>query len=462
MLATRPSALSQSDIRDPSSSSLSSLALSSAPSALTFFPTLLTPPCSPPLESQAQPSDEGPITDSASRIPSSTPPASSMRHDPPPLTLPEPSPPLTPPPQASLSAQINLATRPVHTRLNRRILGLLPLALPPHAETPELYVQGMEAVRDIYGALEGTVRRAREDCSGVNDSSDKTGRNSRDDCSADFNERISSHRNPGCNLDRQDEEGVLGKPRVDLNGLDLTGLLGRATRLENDLLELKRRIASTDLRFPDSPFSNNPSPTNTASADITSQPYPTQKDQPRGAKQKPPALAALTHRIHSLSSSEVGTQHQHLLLAPLHQFTLALFNGGRHIRRRLLSTSSSFWSPPPACHSSTPASSILPAPSPFTLATTSHPSPLFTIQEVHQEDEDGGTADNVLTFWHIPDRDEEDVKSGFKRTFELVAAGLASWERDEVVAEAVSVMQMLECVVEEIVMDVEMGAKFEG
>lgn len=43
-----------------------------------------------------------------------------------------------------------------------------------------------------------------------------------------------------------------------------------------------------------------------------------------------------------------------------------------------------------------------------------------------------------------------------------MAAGLASWERDEVVAEAVSVMQMLECVVEEIVMDVEMGAKFEG
>ena len=68
----------------------------------------------------------------------------------------------------------------------------------------------------------------------------------------------------------------------------------------------------------------------------------------------------------------------------------------------------------------------------------------------------------MLTFWHIPDYEEEDFKLGFKRTFEAVAAGLASWERDEVVAEAVDVMQMLESVVEEIVESVETGAKFEG
>ena len=67
----------------------------------------------------------------------------------------------------------------------------------------------------------------------------------------------------------------------------------------------------------------------------------------------------------------------------------------------------------------------------------------------------------MLTFWHIPDCEEEDVKLGFKRTFEAVAAGLASWERDEVVAEAVNVMQMLESVVEEIVSDVETCAQVE-
>ena len=86
---------------------------------------------------------------------------------------------------------------------------------------------------------------------------------------------------------------------------------------------------------------------------------------------------------------------------------------------------------------------------------------MFTISEV-SHDEDGGSADDVLTFWHIPDYDEEDAKQGFKRTFEAVAAGLASWERDEVVAEAVRVMQMLESVVEEIVGDVEAGARLGG
>lgn len=316
-------------------------------------------------------------------------------------------------------------------------------------------------MKHIYEALEETVQRARDDCLEVNGSSGKDDHNSGDNCSANHNEETSSDGKSDSELGLQEDGGQTGKQSADLNGLDLTGLLGRATRLEHDLLELKRRIAPTELRFSDSPSSNHPSPTNATSAHIATQPYPTQEDQPREARQNPPALAALTHRIHSLASSEAGTQqHHHLLLAPLHQFTLALFNGGRHIRRRLLSASSTFWSPP-ACHSNAPASSILPAPSPFTLATGSHPSPLFTISEVYQEDVEEGTADDVLTFWHIPDHDEEDVKQGFKRTFESVAATLASWERDEVIVEAVSVMQMLESVVEELVPDVETGAQLQ-
>ena len=319
----------------------------------------------------------------------------------------------------------------------------------------------MEAVRDIYGTLEGTVRRARDDCGEINSSSEKDVRNNEDDCSANHNQERSSDVNPNCGLGHQEARGLMGKPSVDLNDLDLTGLLGRAARLEHDLLELKRRIPSTDPRITNSPSLNHPSPTNTTSTGLTTQPYPTQEPRPSQSIQTPPALTALTHRIHSLASSEAGTQQHHLLLAPLHQFTLALFNGGRHIRRRLLSASPAFWSPPPACHSNPPASSILPEPSPFTLATGSDPSPYFSIPEIHQEDEDSGTADDVLTFWHIPDYEEEVAKQGFKRTFELVAATLASWERDEVIAEAVSVMQMLESVVEEIVPDVEPSARLE-
>lgn len=310
----------------------------------------------------------------------------------------------------------------------------------------------MEAIEDIYGALEGTARRVRDGVLEANRRSDKNCRNSGDETS----EGTSSDGSPDRRSGQQEDGRRMGAPRVDLVGLDLTGLLGRATRLEHDLLELKRRIAPTDLRVTDSPPSNHPSPTtNAASADIATQPCPTQEDQTNEARPMSPAVAALTHRFHSLTSSGDGNQH-HLLLAPLHQFTLALFNGGRHIRRQLLSASSSFWSPP-ACHSSSAlAASLLPAPSPFTLATGSHPPAYFAIPQGHPDDDlDGGgtAADDVLTFWHIPDHDEEeeDAKQAFKRTFESVASSLATWEREEVIAEAVSVMQMLESVVEEIV-----------
>lgn len=54
----------------------------------------------------------------------------------------------------SLSEQINAATREYHTSLNRLILQRLPLALPPHASDPAIYITGLLHFATIYITFE--------------------------------------------------------------------------------------------------------------------------------------------------------------------------------------------------------------------------------------------------------------------------------------------------------------------
>ena len=58
----------------------------------------------------------------------------------------------------SIGEDINAATRSLHTPLNRQILFLLPLALPPEARTPFLYAYGISHFLPIYGAFESSFR----------------------------------------------------------------------------------------------------------------------------------------------------------------------------------------------------------------------------------------------------------------------------------------------------------------
>ncbi|KAK3680128.1 hypothetical protein LTR78_000505 [Recurvomyces mirabilis] len=67
-----------------------------------------------------------------------------------------PSPAPTPQPseRASISAEINIATRKQHTELNRLIIERLPLALPPHSSNPALLGQGLAAFAKIFFVFE--------------------------------------------------------------------------------------------------------------------------------------------------------------------------------------------------------------------------------------------------------------------------------------------------------------------
>lgn len=54
------------------------------------------------------------------------------------------------PPHATVSGQINAATRKQHTELNRLLIHRLPLSLPPHATTPLLYSKGLAPFAHIF------------------------------------------------------------------------------------------------------------------------------------------------------------------------------------------------------------------------------------------------------------------------------------------------------------------------
>lgn len=57
-----------------------------------------------------------------------------------------------------LAESINAATRKVHARLNRLIMARLPLALPPDAQDPSIYLLGLLHITPIYNAFESALR----------------------------------------------------------------------------------------------------------------------------------------------------------------------------------------------------------------------------------------------------------------------------------------------------------------
>ncbi|KAK8101689.1 hypothetical protein PG999_012063 [Apiospora kogelbergensis] len=57
-----------------------------------------------------------------------------------------------------LSEAINIATRPVHTQLNKLVIYRLPLAVPPQAQDPSNYVSGLLHLTPIYNSFEALWR----------------------------------------------------------------------------------------------------------------------------------------------------------------------------------------------------------------------------------------------------------------------------------------------------------------
>lgn len=126
-----------------------------------------------------------------------------------------------------------------------------------------------------------------------------------------------------------------------------------------------------------------------------------------------PKLKAFTQHITSITSRK-----PHLLLAYTWLLYMALFSGGRYIRARLRGAGREFW-------------------------TMSN--------EKEKEKAEDIDIDGALSFWTFEGREDgEDVKAEFKQRFAEMEGWLTSEERDEVVQEAVYIMDAMMGVVEEI------------
>lgn len=132
-----------------------------------------------------------------------------------------------------LGDAINIATRSVHTRLNKLILLRLPLAIPPRADGPSAYTQGILHIAPLYISFESlwhAALHAHESDSPARESSEPSATGSHTPRPVfPFRSHSSEH----------SSHGPKPSPRIHaiLNQLFIPGLL-RSARLRSDLRSL--------------------------------------------------------------------------------------------------------------------------------------------------------------------------------------------------------------------------------
>ncbi|KAE8450975.1 hypothetical protein EG329_005415 [Mollisiaceae sp. DMI_Dod_QoI] len=193
----------------------------------------------------------------------------------------------------SLSERINIATRSLHTQLNRLILLRLPLAIPPTTTNPSKYVSGLLYIAPIYITFESLWQsiinspcEVEEAQQSVNQSWDAKGPNSESKCDPDMSE--SGRLTPK----------TCSRIHYLLSDLQLPGL-SRAERLEADIRAL------------------------------TGTPKHKVHEQLVAVSQHGKLAEFLAHIKKSVEANP------HVLLAYAWVLYMALFSGGRHLRAEL-------------------------------------------------------------------------------------------------------------------------------
>ena len=299
-----------------------------------------------------------------------------------------------PPSHRPLSVLINDFTRSSHSRLNKLVASLLPLALPPHTSSPLLYLYGISHILPIYETLEQTFQEliAQADC--------QDDVRNEDECGQYADLILKRLWDQIIGVDRKDKDSnEVGNNTHLLMALKHLWLaeLARTDRLRSDIKTLKKICSHT-------PNNNT-------------------EQHPQPPHHHSPKLRALLTRLHTTIST-----NPHLLLASSWLFYMALFSGGRYIRSRLLDAGPDFWT-----------QSI------FTSASTPNPDLVGSISIIPQ-----GTEILGLRFWTFPSpNDGEDIKFEFKRRFHEIEALLTAEQVHEIVIESRYIMDETEAVVRE-------------
>lgn len=265
----------------------------------------------------------------------------------------------------TLAHEIHAATRDLHTSLNRLITARLPRCLPPHTDSPFLYTLGLRRFAEIYYNFESVLRKQHR-----------------------------QHIQPKCEV-KATANDVANYPvgLSDIDEADGTILylpkLERTFRLRDDLEALSRLL--------------------------------------EGQGRKPLCLArdmfGADAQMFASHVTQVTREKPHTLLAYTWVFYMALFNGGRWMRKQLLDVGDDFWSVDNTDSKSRHCSSdsdCLPC----------------------------------LSFWFFDGtEDGEDVKYDFRERFTAISETLSKEQSEDVVAEAVEIFHWCLRLVEELDID---------
>ncbi|PGH04409.1 hypothetical protein AJ80_08520 [Polytolypa hystricis UAMH7299] len=267
-----------------------------------------------------------------------------------------------------LPTQIFEAIRDHHTTFGSTVSSRVPLCLPPHAPDPELYALGISRFAEIFFAFESAwLSQLR--------------RTSLTDLS-------NYHTEGDVDSFINDDAGRIGKM---LSEIFIPELL-RSERLRADLLNLESVVEA-------------------------------EKEEDSHAMKENAATAFASHIRDS-------TEHRpHLILVYAWIMYMALLNGGRRIRTKLVSAGPYFWEP------------------------KNHDG---TLQTPPATSDGRPPPPNGLSFWFFDyDSNDQGIKYAFRERILSASSLLTSTERTEVIAEAVEIFHQCNLIVAEI--DVEIA-----
>ncbi|KAI1335227.1 hypothetical protein F5Y15DRAFT_254459 [Xylariaceae sp. FL0016] len=288
-----------------------------------------------------------------------------------------------------LSEQINIATRSVHTKLNKLVIFRLPLAQPPQADDASQYVSGLLHVAPIYITFESLWRTLVESPVPV-----------------DFNAAEDTHSCTACEPQSKDDKAGTSDVHSKPSSVEEAHLAVVCPRIHSLLSHL--RLDGLQRTQPLQRDLNA----------LTGWSSRTLVEQLNDAAESPVLADFLTHTKRSVQT------HPHVLLAYAWVLYMALFSGGRFIRASLESIDPSFWVP----------ASMHP---PVTVVGSPSPSPRMTIKAKNTMGESGSQPSAPLDFFHFDTpTDGEDLKQTFKRRLAESEALLTTQEKDDIVQEA--------------------------
>ncbi|KAM7201492.1 hypothetical protein V8F33_003316 [Rhypophila sp. PSN 637] len=303
-----------------------------------------------------------------------------------------------------LGTRINIATRSAHTKLNKSLLLRLPLALPPKATTPSVYVSGLVHVAPIYIAFESKWRDIVNWEPTTDEEEVKTASIEQllDDVSLD-------------NVN-ENSEGDHGRPQTSphmhsiLKHLHLP-VLERSARLKADIGSI----------------------TGWTEAEVD--------EQIRQAAERGELGKFVSHIKRSIN------QHPHVLLAYAWVLYMALFAGGRFIRGSLENAGAEFWD--------TTCEPVLPSKTPCNKPGPVSPTSPQSISTIGYEGDDERFG--PLSFFRFAGpQDGEDLKVEFKKRLLDSESRFSTKELDDIVYEATHIFDYMNSLV------VQLDAVFES